>query len=211
MIRFTTPLVMAALGLIMSALTHTADGQTVAAPLAKATSIPISYLPYTITAPGTYVLTKNLTVTVSNAIAAIFIAANISGPVILNLKGFTISGGGTGSALTIGSPNQYPISVKNGTLANFTQGIELSGNDIALSGLTLSNIQGSITSTCINIASIANALSVRNCSFSNATYGIADASTNSVYSDLQFTNVYIKLFLTAGTLTVGRCSMESSN
>jgi hypothetical protein len=211
--KLKNSLLMAAFGLLISAFSaQSANTQLATTQAAKTSTIPISYLPYPITAPGTYVLTSNLTPTRTD-VPAISIAANISGPVILDLKGFTISGGY--GAIAIGdfnsAPNQYPISVKNGTITNFVQGIILSGDYIDLSNLTFSNIQSSSTSSCIIMNPTTNSCAVSNCIFSNALYGIADNSQNSTYTNLQFTNVYIKLFLSASTVEVGRCSMEPSN
>ena len=80
MIRLTTPLLMAALSLL-SVLS------------AQAANMTISYLPFAITAPGTYVVTKNLSFSSPNS-AAITISTALSGPVVLDLKGFTLTGGG---------------------------------------------------------------------------------------------------------------------
>jgi hypothetical protein len=69
-------LLTAALGLIMSAFTVHAD-------------IPITALPYTISSPGTYVLTGNLTSPpLQNDQSAIVITGS-AGKVVLDLKGFT--------------------------------------------------------------------------------------------------------------------------
>jgi hypothetical protein len=70
MIHPTRILLMAAFSLL-SALTYSADAQTVAAQVAKAPNIKISALPFNITALGTYVLTGNLTFSVSSPPAAI--------------------------------------------------------------------------------------------------------------------------------------------
>jgi hypothetical protein len=180
---------------------------------ARAANIRISSLPFTITAPGTYVLTSNLSATTAGYGAAISIAGNIPGPVILNLNGFTISGGYEAIIINGSStvPNQYPVTVKNGTITNFVQGIIASGNYIDLNGLTFSNIQSSFTSSCIIVVGTTNACTIRNCVFSNSLYGIADGSTNSTYADLQFTEVTYKLFMSATAAGVGRCSLEPVN
>src|SRR5215469_13468265 len=89
-------LLMAALGLTMSA---TLMGQSVNTP-AITSKIPINSLPFNITAPGTYVVTRNLTFSVSsggNPVAAITVPTSLSGPVVIDLKGFTLTGGGAAS------------------------------------------------------------------------------------------------------------------
>jgi hypothetical protein len=72
----------------------------------------ISSLPFTITAPGTYVLTGNLTSSDSTNAAAIRIPTNIPGPVTVDLNGFTLTGGGV-PALELASVTlpelTYPI------------------------------------------------------------------------------------------------------
>src|SRR6476646_5849011 len=57
--------------------------------------IQISSLPFVISAPGTYVLTGNLTAPITPyEVGAINIATVIIGPVIVDLKGFAIMGPG---------------------------------------------------------------------------------------------------------------------
>jgi hypothetical protein len=82
------PLLMAAFGLL-SALS------------AQAANIKISSLPFAITAPGTYVVTGNLTFAATTNVAAITISTAIQGPVIVDLKGFTLTGG-AGDSIGVG-------------------------------------------------------------------------------------------------------------
>jgi hypothetical protein len=74
-------LLTATLSLIMSAVTHNVDGQTATTQVVKATSIPISYLPFNITAPGDYYLVTDLVVTNTNDnyISGILIYQPLSG------------------------------------------------------------------------------------------------------------------------------------
>jgi hypothetical protein len=137
---------LAALGLIMSAYTHTVDGQTAAAQAATATSIPISSLPFNITKPGTYVVTSNLASTGSitqSPTGAINVVQNISGPVVIDLKGFTITGLGDYNPQGVyiqfnkfAGPSTYPITVRNGTIKNFWDGIQVLYQD----NVTINNI-----------------------------------------------------------------------
>jgi hypothetical protein len=83
----------------------------------KAGEIPISSLPFTIAAPGTYVLKGNLQ---TNSQGAITIATNIQGPVVLDLNGFTLTAANAnGNGIVIGGfgPTTYPITIKNGTIS----------------------------------------------------------------------------------------------
>src|SRR6476660_2337273 len=61
---------------------------------ASGANVPIMTLPLYITTPGTYVLNKNLSYLATNNTPAIVIANNITGAVIVDLNGFTITGGG---------------------------------------------------------------------------------------------------------------------
>ena len=87
----------------------------------------ITSLPFNITIPGKYVLNQNLS---STSIAAIVIS---SGDVTLDLNGYTITGPGQngfkgfGIEATNGN-SVIPVShiiIKNGTLANFREGVIL--------------------------------------------------------------------------------------
>jgi hypothetical protein len=100
-----TPL-MAALSLIMSALPVTAQS------VAATATIKISVLPFTVTAPGTYVLVSDLACAPSSY--AITIPTNLTGPVIVDLKGFTITGAG------IDVENNYPAVLSSITISNLT-------------------------------------------------------------------------------------------
>ena len=114
-------LLTAAFGLIMSALS------------AQAANVIISSLPFTITAPGTYVLTGDLTCPAASGSPreAINIPSTLQGPVDFDLKGFTITGsGGLAIGVSIGgqTSNLYPIIVRNGTFKNFGVGVQAQGS-----------------------------------------------------------------------------------
>jgi hypothetical protein len=112
-----------------------------AAPTATTT---ITALPFTITAPGTYVLKSNLIFASDPNGTAIQIETTVQGPVTLDLQGFTITGpnagfNGTttpisygisigGDTASRGIANQYPITIKNGTLTAFTNDVR-AGDD----------------------------------------------------------------------------------
>jgi hypothetical protein len=131
MIRITTVLLTASFSLIMSALTaQAANTQLATTQAAKTSTIPISYLPFDITAPGTYVLTANLISTATRLNfegynGAINISGALMGPVVVDLKGFTLTGPGANSigidigAFSNGLTNTYPITIRNGTLTKF--------------------------------------------------------------------------------------------
>jgi hypothetical protein len=180
MIRTTTQLLTASLGLMMSAIAvKCADSQTVTAQTAESPSIKISALPFNIVAPGTYVLTSNLTFSASGT-AAINISSAIAGPVVLNLKGFTITGSDTNTVVSIGmiSPgvsNTYSITIRNGTIQGGEAGVRTYYG--SFSDITVHNVvfnQGIAGIEFINVASS----TVSNCTFNGSYYGIYDADSN---------------------------------
>src|ERR1700759_2578803 len=83
-IRWVVP---AALGLIMNATAQAAPTPTLK-PI-KPASIPIFSLPFTISAPGTYTVTQNLT-------GSLWISTGVQGPIVVDLGGFTLTGAGPG-------------------------------------------------------------------------------------------------------------------
>jgi hypothetical protein len=204
-------LLMAALGLIMSALSaQTGYTQSVTTQTSKSASIQIKALPFNITTPGTYVLTGNLTSSLLRSgtgpsLGAINISTTVAGPVVVDLKGFTITGPGSNSfAVTIGAltteGNTYPITIKNGTISNFEYGVTAVGtptnqNNYFLSDIIVNNIVFDVTSTGtavgygINFVYV-NSSTVSNCTFNGATYGIADygSSTGNSYNGITFLN-----------------------
>jgi hypothetical protein len=179
--EFKSPLLMAAIGLL-SAFS------------AQASSIKISSLPFAITAPGTYVVTGNLTFPVhptDNTVAAITISTAIQGPVILDLKGFTLTGAG-GDSLGVGigvfagtgGPNSYAITVRNGSLVGFGFGVWAEGDNFALmSNITVNNLAVKLgptgqpgNATGVIFASAVSS-TVNNCTFSGGATGIEDTAS----------------------------------
>jgi hypothetical protein len=176
--RLKSPLLVAAFSLL-SALS------------AQSANIKISSLPFAITAPGTYVVTGNLTFPATTTVAAITISTDIQGPVIVDLKGFTLTGAagdsiGVGIGLFAGTngPNSYPITVRNGLLVNFGFGVWAEGLSFALmSDITVNNLVIHLgpTGQSGNGAGVlfASAVSstVSNCTFSGGTYGKEDTAS----------------------------------
>jgi hypothetical protein len=164
---------------------------------AQAASITIPSLPYTISAPGTYVLAANMTFTSvqnGNAQGAISIPANLPGPVIVDLKGFTITGnGGTSVGVTIGGAfagpqvsNAFPITVRNGTLKNLQVGVWAeTAQGTFLTDIEINHLNISCTvpapngiTLCVQFGGYVNSSTVNHCTFSDAIYGIRDVLSN---------------------------------
>lgn len=75
----------------------------------------ISVLPFTISQPGSYVLSQNLT---SSGDGISVQANNVS----IDLNGFTITGSGSGNGIVVASGTNIQIS--NGTITGFSSGVE---------------------------------------------------------------------------------------
>ena len=112
----------------------------------KAATITINALPFTITTPGTYVLATDLTMTSAwPGAVAIYISVRSSvpnGPVptgntILDLGGHTIHGG---AFIGVRVDSTAYISVINGTLDGFSDGIDISMGGGTFSHLLIDNI-----------------------------------------------------------------------
>ena len=128
---------------------------------------PISSLPYKITAEGSYYLTANLTAT--GAGAGITIAAD---NVTLDLDGFALVGGGSGSVTGINVPATHKnILIRNGTVRGWTYGgINASNaNNSVIQDIRLSN--NAAPSIFYNIAAltIGNGSIVKGCFVANNT------------------------------------------
>lgn len=127
---------MAAFGVIMSALS------------AQAADIQITSLPFTIPAPGTYVLASDLNYTAQSG-AAITILGNLSGPVVLNLKGHALTGTASipltnnssfGVFINGNGPSLSTITIENGAIAHFNDGVFVASNGSGIPGNALSRI-----------------------------------------------------------------------
>jgi hypothetical protein len=153
---------------------------------AQAANIPISTLPFTITAPGTYVLTGDLnSSSLGNAIS---VGMGIQGPVIIDLKGFTITGPGEASiGVSIGlnvpgsatDTNPFPITVRNGTISNFGFGV-LAEHKNPPSDITVHKIVFNTSANSANNGAgvffyLVNSSTVSNCTFHGGAYGIEDS------------------------------------
>jgi hypothetical protein len=125
---------------------------------AQAANIKISSLPFNITAPGTYVLTRNLTYNGT----AITITNVSGGPVLLDLKGYTLNGAGTGGygVFVDQIPTPISITIRNGVIEDFY--INLYAD--RTSQVTVNNILFDASSVSINFVAV-DSSSVNNCIF----------------------------------------------
>jgi len=149
---------------------------------AKAHSIPITSLPITITASGTYVFTSDLTW--SGSVPAISVQEPPAGtvPVIVDLKGHILSGltpGGTSDNIGIQVSNSGPeflsnVIIRNGTITKY--GIIVSGEfgrGVSIyGGIVLDNLVLNNAARAVVFARVDNS-TVKNCTFAgrDATLG----------------------------------------
>jgi hypothetical protein len=192
---------------------------------AQAANIKISSLPFAITAPGTYVITGNLAFPVTANVAAITISTAIKGPVIVDLKGFTLTGA-AGSSVAIGIglfagtgpiSNTSPITVRNGTLKNFGFGVWAEGaiySSIDLQGLAFFTGNNGAFSAGVLFSTVESSI-ISNCSFSGGSVGIEDAQSpgGNIYINDSFLNVDPLSCLGGSSnipIVLNRCSFEGS-
>lgn len=91
----------------------------------------ISTVPFSITAPGSYCLTRSFQTPIASGAAISVEADNVT----VDLKGFTLEGTAGGKTLAYGvhSMNRSRVTVRNGTIAGFYLGILLNTNNLSLS------------------------------------------------------------------------------
>jgi hypothetical protein len=112
-------------------------------------------------------------------VAAITISTAIQGPVIVDLKGYTLNGAG-GDSIGVGiglfagtgGSNSYPITIRNGSLVNFGFGVRAEGYNFAvLTDITVNNLivqlgsRQSGNGTGVIFGSVVSS-TISNCSFS---------------------------------------------
>jgi hypothetical protein len=104
-----------------------------------AVATPISFIPATISSPGTYQVTANLVTT--SSLPAITINSPKAGKIVLDLGGFTLSAVGvTPTGIEISNPTNSVIVVQNGTAKDFFIGVDANGGTGWISKITISNI-----------------------------------------------------------------------
>jgi len=185
----------------------------------QAANFKIASLPFSpITVPGTYVAVSDLSYTAQTG-AAITISANLSGPVVLNLKGHTLTGS-AGIPLTNNSsdgvfingsgPSLSTITIENGTITNFDAGIFVNCNNAsgvvgnALSGIDINHIAFSFALSIgggvdVVFANDVVSSTIRNCIFTESDVGIQSQSAGgNRFTNNTFSNVSEFLLLLLG-------------
>jgi hypothetical protein len=143
--------------------------------------------------------------------------------VILDLKGFTLTSNGANITASAGVgiggyfvgryvANAFPITVRNGTLNSFSQGIVASQGPFPPSfPLTNIEIRNMTFSLLLESAGGSNGISfaevdsstIKNCTFNNCGVGILDLSSTggNQYTDLTFNNVDYTLVIRPNNTT----------
>jgi hypothetical protein len=206
-------LLTAAFGLIMSAFS------------AQSADIPITSLPFNITAPGSYVLTGDLTFTPGGP-GAINITAQVAGPVVVDLKGFTITGPTENfdvSGVLIGNYgayNAYPITVRNGTIKNFVEGITINHQtDVTIKNIAIYQPAAESLTTYGVYLWQSTSSTIHNCTFGvlpgtpGFNHGIEDllSTGGNSYDNNKFISIIQPLHVQApipSTLVLNRCQFD---
>jgi parallel beta-helix repeat protein len=202
-----TTLLTVALGLLMSAIAT------------QAANIQIKSLPFLpITAPGTYVLVSDLTYTAQSG-AAITILPNLSGPVVINLNGHTLTGTASipltnnssiGVFIDGNGPSHSTITIENGTITHFNSGVFADSENAsgvvgnALSCIDINHIAFSFALSIgggvdVVFANDVVSSTIRNCTFTESDVGIQSQSAGgNRFTNNTFSNVAEFLLLLPG-------------
>jgi hypothetical protein len=184
---------------------------------AQSATIPITTVPYTISSPGTYVLTGNLTSPPLQNQSAILITGS-AGTVVLDLKGFTLMMGVAypNFAYTGINIRKSNVTVRNGTILNFNNGINVappgSGylSNVLVQNVTFNNLDG----THIDFIAV-NSSVITNCTFIGfAQAAIYDhgSQTANRFSENRFDGnqrAILSVLFLGGPVVLEQCSFDA--
>src|SRR6516165_12402068 len=113
---------------VLFLLALSATSISLAAPKPKPTPTPITALPYTISAPGTYILLSDLPFSIPGGTAITIAAGNVvldlQGHKIYDVLGTSLNADPNSTGVDIyGSNATYPVTVRNGTIDHFDIGV----------------------------------------------------------------------------------------
>ncbi|MDH3792946.1 MAG: right-handed parallel beta-helix repeat-containing protein, partial [Rhodospirillales bacterium] len=161
--------------------------------------MPISALPFTISAPGSYYLTGDLTLVATNTTGITVNADNVT----IDLMGFSMIGpGGAGSGAGISMSGRTNVEVRNGTVRDFRNSgiVELSGAGQYHRLLDLRVVSNGATG--IHLASVGNL--IRDCTVSgNGNNGITAGVSATAIGNTASNNSQIGIFASSGTSLIG--------
>jgi hypothetical protein len=187
-----------------------------AAPLARA--VAIASAPYTIKKPGVYVVTKDLTIPATSAFAITIDSS--AGNVVLDLAGYTLSTKAPGNSLNTSIGIQVSgsgtITVRNGVVTGFNQGVLVSSN-VTQTAILIENITAINCGTEAIMVNDGGDTTVRHCviqdtgfNTSNTHYGINVISRNVQVSDCRVANTISTNNSFFGGVGIGTFAVASS-
>jgi hypothetical protein len=160
-------------------------------------NIPITYLPFTISAPGTYVLVTDLTCAVNGI--AITMNQQAVGDIVVNLNGHTLNGNNNSLGVFFslnGGVNVGALVLKNGTVSGFYTGTATSNFiNTVNSHLLIENVTFNSTIPKNNVSGVGiqfervNGAVVSGCKFVGVMeYGVndLDSASRNTYTSLSF-------------------------
>jgi hypothetical protein len=169
---------------------------------AQSADIKIMALPITINTPGTYVLASDFIFTDPTRPAITVNGYALTGPVIVNFKGHTLTGPGNpqptsfggvnatpnsniGFAVVGDKSNNIPVTVENGTIQGFGIGLIVEAkfvyrylivNKMTVLGAYALDGNGVADGVCVSMHK-AGACSIVDCTFNSADNGIIDLTS----------------------------------
>ena len=170
-----------------------------------------------------------------HVLCTILVPTNLAGPVILDLKGFTLTSNGASVTASVGVgigggfvgpfvANAFPITVRNGSLNSFAVGIEASQaepgpllppplTNIAIRNMTFFLLQAPVANSTGIIFFEVDSSTIKNCIFNNCAFGISDilSAGGNQYTDLTFNNVDEVLVISphAKTIVLDDCNFAA--
>ena len=154
---------------------------------------PIASIPYSITTPGSYYLTKSLTAIVGSGITV-----NAS-PVTIDLNGFTLDGAGFGSSGIASNVTGGSLTIRNGFIRRWINGINAGTPG-------LQRIEGVTIEACSGVGANVAVASVANCKFVfNGSDGIASSYASEIRDSLASDNQGVGINLVGPVGIVENC------
>src|SRR5262245_22506583 len=154
---------------------------------------PIASIPYTITTPGSYYLTKSLTANVGNGITV------SASPVTIDLNGFTLDGAGFGGSGIAMSVVGGSLTVRNGFIRRWINGI-----NAGLPGLQ--RLEQVTIESCSSTGANVSVASVTGCKFVfNGADGIGSGYTVEIRESLASDNQGVGISLSGPVSIIENC------
>jgi parallel beta-helix repeat protein len=165
-------------------------------PVGRGAGTEIKSLPYTISSPGFYYITSNLTATGTG----IGVEAN---NVMIDLMGFTISGSGSEHGIAI---HNWNIEIRNGTVENFYIGISALGK---AKGTRIINMRVVSNNDGIHLSNFGHL--VKDCTImGNAHDGIYIGGSSTIIGNVVFENDRYGIYTGTGSMVAYNTAYKNS-